>query len=156
MSHSFLVNSINHGQLDQPWSTWSTMVRLDQPWSTWSTMVNLTTHGSTCGPRGFFWVCPSTWNALPVPLRDFELSFRQLQAETSISFFHISVFLLSFLSITCHTAGACGIFNQPARSNMFWLIEKVREQCFSSRLPSNNELFQFIASSIKTGNRYCK
>ena len=24
-------------------------------------------------PQGFFWACPSTWNALPVPLRDFEL-----------------------------------------------------------------------------------
>ena len=32
----------------------------------------------TLGPQGFSWARPSTWKALPVPPRDFELSSWQI------------------------------------------------------------------------------
>ena len=41
----------------------------------------------TLGPRGFFWACPSTWNALPVPLRDFELSLDSFKRKLKSHFF---------------------------------------------------------------------
>ena len=41
----------------------------------------------TLGPRGFFWACPSTWNALPVPLRDYELSLDSFKRKLKSHFF---------------------------------------------------------------------
>ena len=41
----------------------------------------------TLGPRGFFWACPSTWNTLPAPLRDFELSLDSFKRKLKSHFF---------------------------------------------------------------------
>ena len=41
----------------------------------------------TLGPRGFFWACPSTWNALPVPLRNFKLSLDSFKWKLKSNFF---------------------------------------------------------------------
>ena len=50
----------------------------------------------TLGPRGFFWACPSTWNTLPAPLRDFELSLDSFKRKLKSHFFYILVIVLFF------------------------------------------------------------
>ena len=41
----------------------------------------------TLGPGSFFWASPNTWNALPVPLRDFELSLDSFKRKLKSHFF---------------------------------------------------------------------
>ena len=41
----------------------------------------------TIGPSGFYCSCPSVWNSLPVPLRDFNLSLETFRRKLKLHLF---------------------------------------------------------------------